>query len=410
MGCCSVEPRACARRWQSPLSSHSAAHGLVDVRRKALRLGKFLSNVKAARAVDWTASSAPAQLLAAAGEGTYYFLDQFVWCARVARARKRSRRAGSAWEALGGAAARCEGSVLCDACEGPVARRLVKSGVLDARLDARLSKASAWAELVGYCGSVTLNATALVRLRKQADVLQLELLLAQGNPAVVRSRWSLALHAQPVARQLGQVVSSAWRTATAQVSRPSLTSPRKQALHSHASADNIADACALAGRSRDVQQGAGEITARAPDATARDDPAARSAGVPGRRRLADRAARDHRCKALGGGTVRDMVSAQPARPKQLGVCAGLQRVHDVRVRMSAAAGPLSLGGMPPCHHPRASCLNPYACRWARAVCQRNGACAVRHRVRQHQCMEELACVRRWRPLSRACGCGCLLLL
>ena len=49
---------------------------------KALRVGKFLSNVHDIRS-QLRAGSKPnaLSLIAAGGEGVYYFIDQFIWCA-----------------------------------------------------------------------------------------------------------------------------------------------------------------------------------------------------------------------------------------------------------------------------------------------------------------------------------------
>lgn len=48
--------------------------------RKAYRLGKFLQDVNGARKMKaWSSSWALLELMAYAGEGTYYFLDQFLW-------------------------------------------------------------------------------------------------------------------------------------------------------------------------------------------------------------------------------------------------------------------------------------------------------------------------------------------
>ena len=62
--------------------------------------------------------------------------------------------------------------------------RLVKSGVLDAGLEARLSKASAWAELVGYCASMYINATTLAKLHAQTSQLQARLRTAEERQLV----------------------------------------------------------------------------------------------------------------------------------------------------------------------------------------------------------------------------------
>lgn len=48
--------------------------------RKAYRLGKFLQGLDALRRMRLRCSSlALLELVAYAGEGTYYFLDQFLW-------------------------------------------------------------------------------------------------------------------------------------------------------------------------------------------------------------------------------------------------------------------------------------------------------------------------------------------
>jgi hypothetical protein len=48
--------------------------------RKAYRLGKFLQDVNSLRRMRLGGNSlALLELVAYAGEGTYYFLDQFLW-------------------------------------------------------------------------------------------------------------------------------------------------------------------------------------------------------------------------------------------------------------------------------------------------------------------------------------------
>lgn len=85
--------------------------------RKALRLGKFLKNVRSLQRIAPAERSALLQALADSGEGVYYFLDQFVW--------------------------------------------LCKAGVLPKRWEEPISRAGAYAEMIGYCASITLNALAL---------------------------------------------------------------------------------------------------------------------------------------------------------------------------------------------------------------------------------------------------------
>ncbi|MCO5552300.1 hypothetical protein L7F22_005812 [Adiantum nelumboides] len=86
----------------------------VGTSRKAFRLGKFVQDVNALRAAPSLSSREGfLELVAYGGEGIYYFIEQFVW--------------------------------------------LVKAGLLDKRHKKRLQFLSAWAEFIGYFGSVTLK-------------------------------------------------------------------------------------------------------------------------------------------------------------------------------------------------------------------------------------------------------------
>lgn len=53
----------------------------THVCRKALRLGKFLGNVQDVQTLARCNTASPLPYVAAVGEGVYYFLDQFIWCA-----------------------------------------------------------------------------------------------------------------------------------------------------------------------------------------------------------------------------------------------------------------------------------------------------------------------------------------
>uniref|UniRef100_A0A8R7Q6Q5 Peroxisomal membrane protein 11A n=1 Tax=Triticum urartu TaxID=4572 RepID=A0A8R7Q6Q5_TRIUA len=99
-----LPPPASAR-----LKSFESSLGLS---RKAFRLGKFVQDVNALRAHPGPLPP-PFVLLAYGGEGVYYFIEQFVW--------------------------------------------LAKAGLLPAHLLPRLQRLSAWAELVGYVGSITIK-------------------------------------------------------------------------------------------------------------------------------------------------------------------------------------------------------------------------------------------------------------
>ncbi|RAL53618.1 hypothetical protein DM860_012233 [Cuscuta australis] len=93
----------------------------VGLSRKAFRLGKFVQDLNALR----SSSSSSAEhlllsLLAYGGEGLYYFVEQFVW--------------------------------------------LGKSGLIDKKHLNRLQRMSAWCELIGYVGSVSLKVRELQRI------------------------------------------------------------------------------------------------------------------------------------------------------------------------------------------------------------------------------------------------------
>ena len=90
----------------------------VGVSRKAFRLGKFVQDINALRASPRDSSRDLLLLVIAyGGEGLYYFVEQFIW--------------------------------------------LAKSGLIDAKW---LQKISAWAELVGYVGSVSLKTRDLRKI------------------------------------------------------------------------------------------------------------------------------------------------------------------------------------------------------------------------------------------------------
>jgi hypothetical protein len=90
----------------------------VGLSRKAFHLGKFVQSVNALRAHPHQPSALA--LLAYDGEGVYYFLEQFVW--------------------------------------------LAKAGLLPAHLLPRLQRLSAWAELLGYVGSVAIKLEEVAKM------------------------------------------------------------------------------------------------------------------------------------------------------------------------------------------------------------------------------------------------------
>uniref|UniRef100_A0A0D9VT37 Uncharacterized protein n=1 Tax=Leersia perrieri TaxID=77586 RepID=A0A0D9VT37_9ORYZ len=96
----------------------------VGLSRKAFRLGKFVQNVNALRAHPHPPP--PLVLLAYGGEGVYYFLEQFVW--------------------------------------------LAKAGLLPSHLLPRLQLLSAWAELLGYVGSITIKVEEIAKLESSVKM------------------------------------------------------------------------------------------------------------------------------------------------------------------------------------------------------------------------------------------------
>ncbi|KAJ0231914.1 Peroxisomal membrane protein 11A [Hirschfeldia incana] len=95
----------------------------LGVSRKAFRLGKFVQDINSLRACRYHDSKRHLVLLILAygGEGVYYFVEQFVW--------------------------------------------LSKSGLIDGAK--WLQKISAWAELVGYVGSVSLKVRDLREIKQE---------------------------------------------------------------------------------------------------------------------------------------------------------------------------------------------------------------------------------------------------
>lgn len=108
------------------LSRLKSFESRVGVSRKAFRLGKFVQDVNALRAIDFSSRSYINILLcviAYGGEGLYYFVEQLVW--------------------------------------------LGKTGLIDKRFMPKLQLWSAWCELVGYFGSVNLKVMELRKISEE---------------------------------------------------------------------------------------------------------------------------------------------------------------------------------------------------------------------------------------------------
>lgn len=101
----------------------------VGLSRKAFRLGKFVQDVNALGNSHLDSREDLAlSVIAYGGEGLYYFLEQFIW--------------------------------------------LAKSGLIDPKHARNLQKISAWAEFIGYIGSISLKFRDLNRIREDEACLE----------------------------------------------------------------------------------------------------------------------------------------------------------------------------------------------------------------------------------------------
>jgi hypothetical protein len=135
-----LPPPASAR-----LKSFESSLGLS---RKAFRLGKFVQDVNALRAHP-DPLPPPFVLLAYGGEGVYYFLEQFVW--------------------------------------------LAKAGLLPAHLLPRLQRLSAWAELLGYVGSITVKLGEVTKMESSIKAMRRKEGCGDESEAVRTMRGKLLL-------------------------------------------------------------------------------------------------------------------------------------------------------------------------------------------------------------------------
>lgn len=110
----------------------------VGVSRKALRLGKFLQDLNDLRRAPSLATvEGVLELIASGGEGVYYFAEQFIW--------------------------------------------LVKAGAMDKSYGPRLTKFSAFFELIGYSGSMSLATMQITNLLHKEALLQKSLGLMRAD-------------------------------------------------------------------------------------------------------------------------------------------------------------------------------------------------------------------------------------
>lgn len=111
----------------------------VGLSRKAFRLGKFVQDVNALRNSHLDSKEEIfLSVIAYGGEGLYYFVEQFIW--------------------------------------------LAKSGLIDAKHSRNLQKISAWAEFIGYIGSISLKFRELRRINEDLACLDssIEISVSRG--------------------------------------------------------------------------------------------------------------------------------------------------------------------------------------------------------------------------------------
>ncbi|KAL6901940.1 hypothetical protein ACP4OV_004816 [Aristida adscensionis] len=131
----------------------------VGLSRKAFRLGKFVQSLNALRAHPGPPT--PLVILAYGGEGVYYFVEQFVW--------------------------------------------LAKAGLLPAHLLPRLQRLSAWAELLGYVGSITIKLEEVAKIEASINA-RLKESCGEESEAVRSLRGKLLLKRMSVVQDVADAV------------------------------------------------------------------------------------------------------------------------------------------------------------------------------------------------------------
>ncbi|ERN15882.1 hypothetical protein AMTRI_Chr07g76560 [Amborella trichopoda] len=124
----------------SPLNQRlKSFESSVGVSRKAFRLGKFIQDLNALKKVAFDSRAGKLGIVAYGGEGIYYFVEQFLW--------------------------------------------LSKAGLISGHYSKNLQKVSAWAEFIGYIGSISLKTLDLKAINEEELGLRaaLEELKLQGK-------------------------------------------------------------------------------------------------------------------------------------------------------------------------------------------------------------------------------------
>ncbi|GMH16236.1 hypothetical protein Nepgr_018077 [Nepenthes gracilis] len=138
----------------------------VGVSRKAFRLGKFVQDINALRTTRFNSSNRRHVLLgliAYGGEGLYYFVEQFIW--------------------------------------------LAKAGLIDPKHSRNFQKISAWAEFVGFIGSISLKIDDVKKLNKEKACFDsnVEITAAKGAKCYAQVERERALGKKIVMKKLSIV-------------------------------------------------------------------------------------------------------------------------------------------------------------------------------------------------------------
>ncbi|CAK9312637.1 unnamed protein product [Citrullus colocynthis] len=150
--------------------SHPLTHRLksfdssVGVSRKAFRLGKFIQDLNALRNSHFESTQEfLLAFLAYAGEGFYYFVEQFIW--------------------------------------------LANSGLIDKRHSSRLHKIIAWPEFMGYIGSTSLKFRDLNRIFEDEACLKasIDIAVTRGNGNLKEEEKMKKLRAKMLMKKLSIV-------------------------------------------------------------------------------------------------------------------------------------------------------------------------------------------------------------
>ncbi|XP_009364643.1 peroxisomal membrane protein 11A [Pyrus x bretschneideri] len=140
----------------------------VGVSRKAFRLGKFVQDVNALRSSKFDSNQELVlALIAYVGEGLYFFVEQFVW--------------------------------------------LVKTGLIDKKHSRNLQKISAWAEFIGYAGSISLKFRDLSRISEDEKCVKssIEIAIMRGNGCEEEKEKLSKLREKKMMKRLSVVQDSA---------------------------------------------------------------------------------------------------------------------------------------------------------------------------------------------------------